>query len=216
MLVEAGADLGVGVDYDMSPLPSRAVMPGTVFCNASGEALPFETSSFDVIVSFETIEHVPDDNTFLSEIKRVLKPGGTLFLSTPNASRSDTEGGPTNPFHFREYQPAELKDVLARYFTSTELMGQVVDPRYGRCPLWDPILEQLSASRYIERRAWQVLHMAPIPFGMKEWISRRIWNRSFYPEEDDFLFLKEEVDKAHVMLAVCSNHSSGSAGTEMS
>ncbi len=46
--------------------------------------LPFEDKTFDTIVSFETIEHVKDYHWFLSEIKRVLKDDGVLFISTPN------------------------------------------------------------------------------------------------------------------------------------
>jgi 2-polyprenyl-3-methyl-5-hydroxy-6-metoxy-1,4-benzoquinol methylase len=46
--------------------------------------LPLESASFDVVLCYETIEHVPDPAVFLQEIARVLRPGGTLVLSTPN------------------------------------------------------------------------------------------------------------------------------------
>jgi ubiquinone/menaquinone biosynthesis C-methylase UbiE len=47
--------------------------------------LPFKNNSFDYIVSSEVIEHVPDPKKAITELFRVLKPGGTIVLSTPNA-----------------------------------------------------------------------------------------------------------------------------------
>ncbi len=52
--------------------------------NVSEEKLPFKNETFDLVVTFEVIEHVFDTGAFIEEINRVLKPGGTLFISTPN------------------------------------------------------------------------------------------------------------------------------------
>ncbi len=46
--------------------------------------LALDDASFDVVLSYETLEHVPDPKAFVSELSRVLKPGGTLVLTTPN------------------------------------------------------------------------------------------------------------------------------------
>lgn len=46
--------------------------------------LSLETASFDVVLFYETIEHVPQPSAFLQEIARLLRPGGTLVLTTPN------------------------------------------------------------------------------------------------------------------------------------
>jgi SAM-dependent methyltransferase len=57
------------------PLPIRRV---------TGTALPFTDSSFDVVVSFDVFEHIPDSDAHLLEVRRVLRPGGSYLLQTPN------------------------------------------------------------------------------------------------------------------------------------
>ena len=48
-----------------------------------GSIMPFEDSSFDVVISTEVMEHVPDPDSYLMEVKRVLKPGGMFFFTVP-------------------------------------------------------------------------------------------------------------------------------------
>jgi ubiquinone/menaquinone biosynthesis C-methylase UbiE len=54
------------------------------YVQADAQAMPFEDNSFDLVVSCETIEHVPDPRAAVREMYRVAKPGGSLFLTTPN------------------------------------------------------------------------------------------------------------------------------------
>lgn len=85
--------------------------------------LPFlkgvEDNQFDYAVSFQVIEHIEEDETFLREIYRVLKPGGTLILTTPNKRMSLTR----NPWHVREYLPNEMDTLLQKVFDTTILNG---------------------------------------------------------------------------------------------
>ena len=76
-------------------------------------------NSFDTVVSFQVIEHIKDDRLFLQEIYRVLRPGGVALITTPNRSMSLTR----NPWHVREYLPAELKALAAEIFPRVELKG---------------------------------------------------------------------------------------------
>lgn len=76
-------------------------------------------NSFDFAVSFQVIEHIKDDKAFVSEIHRVLKPGGKLLLTTPNRLMSLTR----NPWHIREYTSGELKQVLASVFSAVDMKG---------------------------------------------------------------------------------------------
>lgn len=71
--------------------------------------LPFADASFDVVLSFQVIEHVSDTRAYLEEARRVLRPGGTLVLITPDRSRRLLPGQkPWNRWHLREYSLAAL------------------------------------------------------------------------------------------------------------
>lgn len=76
-------------------------------------------NQYDLIVSFQVIEHIQDDALFLQEIHRVLKPGGTALLTTPNRKLSLTR----NPWHIREYLPVELEKLSQKFFSHTLLKG---------------------------------------------------------------------------------------------
>jgi len=76
-------------------------------------------NAYDVVVSFQVIEHIRNDALFLQEIHRVLKPGGTALLTTPNRSLSLTR----NPWHVREYLSHELEQLAAKIFTRVEMKG---------------------------------------------------------------------------------------------
>jgi ubiquinone/menaquinone biosynthesis C-methylase UbiE len=54
------------------------------YVQADIQKMPFEENSFDIVISCETIEHVPDPTAALRELHRVCRPGGMLFLTTPN------------------------------------------------------------------------------------------------------------------------------------
>ncbi len=76
-------------------------------------------NQFDFVVSFQVIEHIEDDHAFVSEIHRVLKPGGKFIVTTPNIKMSITR----NPWHVREYTIGELDNLLREKFSSVEKFG---------------------------------------------------------------------------------------------
>ncbi|MBU2915923.1 class I SAM-dependent methyltransferase [Reichenbachiella agariperforans] len=83
---------------------------------------PFDdipSDSFDVVISFQVIEHIQNDKLFLEEIHRVLKPGGTAIITTPNIKMSLSR----NPWHIREYTSSELKALAQGIFSKVEMKG---------------------------------------------------------------------------------------------
>jgi ubiquinone/menaquinone biosynthesis C-methylase UbiE len=109
---------------------ARRTSPGVKAVLGDATHLPFPDASFGVFVSFETIEHIPDDKTYVAEARRILVPGGTFVCSTPNRllvnPGNTISDRPFNPFHVREYSAAELDSVLRTAFGSVEMLGQSV------------------------------------------------------------------------------------------
>ncbi len=86
--------------------------------------LDFPDEEFDCVVSFETLEHVKDQDMVINELKRVLKKEGILIISTPNSeSRTDDEED-TNRFHEKELTVKELKEIIGGKFPKFELFSQ--------------------------------------------------------------------------------------------
>jgi len=87
--------------------------------------LPFADDAFDIVVSFETIEHIKQYSKFLNECRRVLKDNGLLICSTPNRRIfSPRLAKPLNTFHVKEFWPEEFSRLLRRYFAGITLYGQ--------------------------------------------------------------------------------------------
>jgi GT2 family glycosyltransferase/ubiquinone/menaquinone biosynthesis C-methylase UbiE/glycosyltransferase involved in cell wall biosynthesis len=117
----------VGVDLSHETIrhaSARYRAAGNVhFAVGRAEQLPLATASIDVVVSFETIEHLSNQDACLDEFVRVLAPGGQLILSSPEASVY-SHAMAVNPFHVRELTRDELAALLERRFAHVRLWGQ--------------------------------------------------------------------------------------------
>lgn len=82
------------------------------FKKMNAENITLPTSSVDVVVSLETIEHLKSPSLFLQEIQRVLKEDGLLVVSTPNKLQTREN----NPYHEKEFIKNEFKKILKKYF----------------------------------------------------------------------------------------------------
>jgi len=95
-----------------------------VITATAGARLPFADEAFDVVTSYHVIEHVADVDGYLHEVRRVLSPGGTFLLSTPNARlRLLPLQRPWNRFHVKELSARQLLKVVAGHFPSVQLLG---------------------------------------------------------------------------------------------
>jgi len=93
------------------------------FIEGSAAKLPLADESFDVVVSFETIEHLLEQEQMLGEIRRVLRPDGVLVISSPNKEVYSELSGLHNEFHVKELQWSELDTLLRKQFAHIEYFG---------------------------------------------------------------------------------------------
>ena len=186
----------VGVDYAADALSEvRTSQPLARLVRADASQLPFQSAAFDLVVSFETIEHVADACGLVRAIRGVLKPGGQLVLSTPNRGFGPPERHATNPFHVREFTADELRALLARSFQEVRLYGQRPHAEYRYVPF-------LMVDRDVSPAAlvWKLI--VRLPFSVKDRLARALTGRPFYPGEDDYCFDPERVEGAHALVAV--------------
>jgi len=86
--------------------------------------LPFAVDSFDCVVSFETLEHLAEQDALLREFRRVLRPDGFLLLSSPDKAVYSEQLQNRNEFHVRELYRDELETLLLGHFPACRLFGQ--------------------------------------------------------------------------------------------
>jgi SAM-dependent methyltransferase len=108
----------VAADVDHDLLASRkAVFEDVRWLVGDAHPLPFRDTSFDALFAGELIEHLPDPRPGLREFHRVLRPLGTLLLTTPNrlrlANRIDGSERPYSPDHLSELSYDEVQALLA-------------------------------------------------------------------------------------------------------
>jgi 2-polyprenyl-3-methyl-5-hydroxy-6-metoxy-1,4-benzoquinol methylase len=79
---------------------------------------------YDIITSFQVIEHVPDEKEYIKNLKSLLMPDGYLLISTPDKSNRifNYIQKPWNIFHLKEYSGIDLNDLLRKFFPSVEIL----------------------------------------------------------------------------------------------
>lgn len=125
LLRRSGAHRVVALDYDAGSIRHIAVTyPQVPAVRGDLQRLPLAAGAVEVVAHLQTLEHLHDQPGFLAECARVLRPAGTLLLTTPNRlTFSPGLDRPTNPFHSRELSAAELTELLAPQFTVLRLLG---------------------------------------------------------------------------------------------
>ena len=129
-VLEIGTGMGYGIDV-VAPAAERfttidkseaydATLPANAqFKQMQVPPIGFADESFDYVISFQVIEHIKRDKDFVREVSRVLRKGGKFIVSTPNAPMSLTR----NPWHIREYNERELRELLKGDFSAVEALG---------------------------------------------------------------------------------------------
>ncbi len=131
-IVEPWIAAYVGVEVDHDAVEHALAKYGSTrvsFRHYDGKTLPFGDESFDIVMAFQVLEHVPDPEAFLRETRRVTRPGEPVLVVTPNRSHRLAPGQrPWNRYHLREYSSPELADVMRSVFPVVELSGIVGSP----------------------------------------------------------------------------------------
>jgi ubiquinone/menaquinone biosynthesis C-methylase UbiE len=133
-LQRAGAAKVIGVDISESTC-MHACKKYRIDARVGGaELIPLPDNCVDVVVSFETIEHVADPGAFLDECRRVLKPGGMIIISTPNKDVYSGRLGSRNRYHCSEMTKEQFCSVLRARFYEVHFYTQ----RTNSVAWWSP------------------------------------------------------------------------------
>ena len=122
-LARAGASSVVGVDLSADICDHARRKYGIDARPGDAQAIPLPDESIELVVSFETIEHVDNPAAFIYECSRILVSEGILIISTPNRLVYSSEGT-KNPFHQLEFDEREFLDLLRPKFRDVKLYIQ--------------------------------------------------------------------------------------------
>lgn len=118
LLARAGARKVVGVDRNPARIrfaARRFRSPGLSFQVGDCEGLDFPPDSFDLVVSSNTLEHLPDPSRFLQGVSKTISPGGQLLVAVPPVlSETDQREHGTNPNHVSNLSVRAWRDLLVR------------------------------------------------------------------------------------------------------
>ena len=209
-------DLGCGIGHSYHLLAPRetvgvdveaAVLSGqkrrTIV--ADMRDLPLPDDSFAAVVSVQSIEHVPDPERALAEVRRVLEPGGVAVFVTPNRLTFGRPDEIIDPYHDVEYDEHQLRALCERFFDDVEIQGLFGSERYlalveGEKQRLDQLLrlDPLRLRRFVPRAARQWLYDTQL----------RRERADFAPEAaaievDDFELRDGPLDEALDLVAVC-------------
>ena len=119
------------------------------FVEGRCESMPLGDASADLVVSFETLEHLENPRALIAEAARVLRPDGLLMVSTPNKTIYTDRTGYHNPYHPSELYESEFVDALRERFAGVRLFGQRVD---AYSAIW-PIAGAAQGAQLLQARA---------------------------------------------------------------
>nr|WP_299752698.1 glycoside hydrolase family 99-like domain-containing protein [uncultured Tateyamaria sp.] len=126
-IIAASAKSVIGVDINAHAIEHASFYyrdPRIFFRAGSATDIPVQDASVDMVVSFETIEHLEDHERMMQELRRVLRPGGILLISSPNKLEYSDKSGYNNPFHVKELYTEEFASLVGSHFKNCAHYGQ--------------------------------------------------------------------------------------------
>ena len=202
-----GCDISCdALKYAKKNSPQRSIY----FCGGDLFQLPFQNESFDVVLSFQVVEHFVSVERYFQEMRRVLKKDGLLLLATLNKEK--TSSG-LNPYHVKEYTYPEFKALVHSYFPDAKMFGLVGSARYMKLRHSEERFGKLFASldpwglhQKIPKRWWELCYLFCTYF------VNFIVTKRHLPESDtltlqDFKFIQENLSETLDFMAVCTKKS---------
>ncbi|WP_425090712.1 glycoside hydrolase family 99-like domain-containing protein [Tropicimonas sp. S265A] len=126
-ILSASAKSVMGVDISADAVAHAKYhyrAPNLYFRQGSATDIPVPDASVDMVVSFETIEHLEEHDRMMQELRRVLRPGGLLMISSPNKLEYSDKPKYDNPFHVKELYTEEFVALVGGYFKNISHYGQ--------------------------------------------------------------------------------------------
>jgi 2-polyprenyl-3-methyl-5-hydroxy-6-metoxy-1,4-benzoquinol methylase len=126
-LANRGAKGVTGIDLSEEAINYANVtyrMDSLKYCAGDVTRMPFRSQSYDLISSFETLEHLRDPESFIAECKRLLKSNSKLIISTPNRDVHSSQNFHV-PYHEKEFLLEEFKVIVSRHFHIKGIYGQM-------------------------------------------------------------------------------------------
>ena len=128
--VQKSLHLGMTDELISTTMSRRTNLERYVFDDMTKSSLP--DAAYDAVLAVEVIEHVPEDDRFVEQIARVLKPGGVFVATTPNGECIAN----TNPDHVRHYTRDQLHTLVSRHFPKVDTYYAVVNSAAHKAGLW--------------------------------------------------------------------------------
>jgi SAM-dependent methyltransferase len=192
----------VGVDLDADALAGQDRETHV----ADMRDLPFGDASFDAVLSVQSIEHVPDPDRVLAEVRRVLAPGGIVAFVTPNRLTFGRPDEIIDPYHYVEYSALELERLCRGWFADVRLQGLFGSARY---------LELVAEQ---DERLDRLLRRDPLRLRLlvPRRLRQRLYDRMLIRERagddpraaaitpDDFQLRDSGLDEALDLVAICA------------
>jgi SAM-dependent methyltransferase len=164
--------------------------------------LPFPAASFDLIASFESIEHVSEPDATVCEFARVLRREGSLLISSPNGAFYPG-GHSGNPFHHIEYTRDQLRDLLAPHFSAVTIYGQRLLRSSPGVLDYGSSTETRYAPAPAGLKGLRRALFGRLPLPLKDAIWRMARGVPYYPGEEEFEFTAEQPERYPVIVAHC-------------
>ncbi len=145
----------IGVDISDECINSASIKysskeyPNILFKKGDVEKIPVESGTVDIVVSFETIEHVSADvqKIFLKEVKRVLKDDGIFIISTPDKDNYSDRYHHENHFHVHELNRTQFSELIGAFFENTQFLEQGFE-----------IVSSITATDYSEQESLRLIN----------------------------------------------------------